>query len=212
MSSYDLQEQETIEELKGWWKQHGNLIVTTVTIALAALAAWNGWNWYRDRQSLEAAGLYEVLEKAARANDLKAVREASETLLEKYSGTAYGPLAALVSAKVHFQAGDARTARAQLEWAVENARAEELKTVARVRLAHVLLDEGLPDQALKAIAAPAPRGFEALAESMRGDIFLVQKKPAEARAAYRAALEKADKKDASTRQQLQLKLDALGEG
>jgi predicted negative regulator of RcsB-dependent stress response len=212
MSTYNLEEQEKIAELKSWWKQYGNLVLTTITAALAVFAAWNAWNWYGARQSGEAAALYEVLEKASRANDAKATREAAGTLLEKYPRTSYGPLAALVSAKVHYQAGDLKTAKAQLQWAIENGRSEELKALARLRLAHVLVDEGAPDEALKTIAAPAPAGFESLFESLRGDIYLVQKKPAEARAAYKAALDKADKKDSATRQQLQIKIDALGEG
>ncbi len=212
MSKYDLEEQEQLETLKGWWKENGNLVLTVVTVALAALAAWNGWNWYRDRQSLEAAALYEVLEKAARANDLKAAREVGESLLEKYPRTSYGALGALVNAKLNYQAGDAKTAKAQLQWAVENARSDELKAVARLRLAHVLVDEGEAEEALKAISVAPPPGFEALFDSLRGDILLVQKKKAEALVAYRAALDKADKKDLAVRQLLQLKIDSLGEG
>jgi predicted negative regulator of RcsB-dependent stress response len=212
MSTYDLEEQEKIAELKGWWKDHGNLILTTLTVVLAVFAAWNAWNWYRDRQSAEAASLYEVLEKAARVNDAKATREAAGTLLEKYPGTAYGPLAALVAAKVHYQAGDLKTAKAQLQWALEHARSDEIKALARMRLAHVLIDEGSLDEALKAVSEPPPKGFEALFDSLRGDIYLVQKKSVEARAAYKAGLEKADKADTAMRQQLQVKIDALGGG
>jgi predicted negative regulator of RcsB-dependent stress response len=216
MKAYDLEEQEQLATLKAWWRDHGNLVLTAITVALLAFAAWNGWNWYRNSQSLEAAALYETLQSAARANDMKAARDASGTLLEKYSRTAYGALAALVSAKIHYQAGDLKTAKAQLEWAVENAREDELKSVARLRLAHVLVDENAHEEALKVVtAAPSP-GFEALFETTRGDIYLVQKKSAEARNAYRAALEKADRKGAvqseQLKQQLQLKLDALGEG
>ena len=212
MSTYDLEEQEQLESLKSWWKENGNLVLTGITVVLAALAAWNAWSWYRDRQSLQAASLYEVIEKAARASDLKAAREVSETLLEKHPGTTYAPLAALVDAKLNYQAGDAKTAKAQLQWVIDNARSDELKAVARMRLAQVLLDENVPDEALKAVVSSPPKGFEALFESLRGDIFLVQKKTAEARAAYRAALEKSDKNDPAMRQQLQLKIDALGEG
>jgi predicted negative regulator of RcsB-dependent stress response len=212
MSTYDLEEQEQLDTLKSWWKQNANLVLTALTVALAAFAAWNAWNWYRDRQALDAASLYEVLEKAARANDIKAAREVGESLLEKYPGTSYGTLAALVTAKLNYQSGDAKTAKAQLQWVLENARSDELKAVARLRLAHVLLDEGAPEEALKAVSASPPPGFEALFDSLRGDIYLVQKKGAEARAAYRAALEKADKKDLAMRQLLQLKIDALGEG
>lgn len=212
MSTYDLQEQEQIAELKGWWKEYGNLVLTTLTVILAVFAAWNAWNWYRDRQSTEAAALYEVLEKAARVNDAKATREAAGTLLEQYPRTSYGPLAALVSAKVNYQAGDLKTARAQLEWALDHTRSDEVKAITRLRLAHVLIDDNAADEALKVLSATPPKGFESLQEMTRGDIHLVQGKKAEARAAYKAALEKADKNDAASRQQLQVKLDALGEG
>lgn len=211
MSTYDLEEQEQIAVLRAWWKDHGNLVLTAVSIVLLAFAAWNGWSWYRDSQSMQAAALYEVLQKAARANDLKAARDAAGSLLEKYSGTAYGPLAALVSARLHYQAGDPKTAKAQLQWTVDNARAEEVKSVARLRLAQVLIDENATEDALKSLAAKPASGFEALFESLRGDIYLIQKKPAEARNAYQTSLEKADKKDRDMREQLRLKLDALGE-
>jgi predicted negative regulator of RcsB-dependent stress response len=210
MSTYDLEEQEKIAEFKAWWKEHGNLVLTAVTVALAVLAAWNTWNWYRDRQSAEAAALYEVLEKASRVNDLKATRESAGTLLEKYPRTAYGALAALVSAKVHYQSGDLKTAKAQLQWVLENGRSDEVKALARLRLAHVLVDEEAPEEALKLASAPAPKAFEALFESLRGDILLVQKKRTEALAAYKAALDKADKNDGPLRQQLQVKIEALG--
>ncbi len=181
-------------------------------MVLVALAAWNAWTWYRDYQSLQAASLYEVLEKAARANDVKAGRELSESLLEKYPRTSYAPLAALVAAKLNYQAGDPKTAAAQLQWVVDHAGSDELKAIARMRLASVQLDQGQGEQALKTLSAVPPPGFAPLFESLRGDIYLVQQKRSEARAAYKSALDKTDPKDMAMRQQLQLKMDALGEG
>ncbi len=212
MSNYDLEEQEQLESFKAWWKDNGNLILTAMTIALAVFAAWNAWNWYRDRQSLQAAQLYEVLEKAARANDAKAAREVAESVIEQYPRTTYAPLAALVAAKMNYQAGDAKTAAAQLQWVIDHAGSDEVKAIARMRLANVQVDQGQADQALQTLAAAPPAGFDALYEAQRGDIYLVQNKKNEARAAYKAALDKADKKDLAMRQQLQLKIDALGEG
>ena len=211
MSTYDLEEQEQLAALKAWWNENANLILSAVTIVLLAFAGWNGWNWYKRYQSLQAASYYEVLQKAARANDIKAVKEAAGNVLEKYSGTLYGPLAALVSAKAHYQAGDLKTAKVQLQWAVDNAP-EELKSVARLRLAQVLIDEGTPDEALKVLSAKPSTGFDALFDALRGDIYLIQKKTGEARSAYHAALDKAGANDADLRNQLRLKLDALGDG
>ncbi len=209
MAAYDLEEQEQLAELKAWWKEHGNLVLGTIAAALLLFAAWNGWRWYQRSQALEAAALYENLQQAARMSDGKAVRDAAGGILEKYAGTAYAPLAALVSAKVNYQAGDLKTARAQLQWAVDNARQEEVRAIARLRLATVLMDDNAYDDAMKMVEAKPAEGFDALFASMRGDILSAQKKRAEARTAYKAAVEKAT--DAAFRETLRLKLDALGE-
>ena len=209
MAAYDLEEQEQLATLKAWWKQNGNLVLSTITAVLLVFAAWNGWRWYQRSQALEAAALYENLQQAARMSDGKAARDAAGGILEKYAGTAYAPLAALVSAKVNYQAGDLKTARAQLQWAVDNARQEEVRAIARLRLATVLMDDNAYDEAMKIVAAKPPEGFDALFSSMRGDILSAQNKRAEARTAYKAAADKAT--DAAFRETLRLKLDALGE-
>ena len=209
MAAYDLEEQEQLAELKAWWKEHGGTVILGATLALAAFGAWNGWVWYQRSQAAQAARLYDTLQKAARANDLKAIRDTAGAILENFPRTAYAPLAALVSAKVQFQAGDLKTARAQLEWAVEHANNDQIRSIATLRLASVLLDDKEPDAALQVLEAKPHPGFEALYAMQRGDIFASQKKRAEARAAYQAALENAQ--PGAVRETLRLKLDALGD-
>ncbi len=210
MAAYDLEEQEQLEAFKAWWKDHGGAIILGATLLLAAIGAWNAWTWYQRSQAAQAAVLYDTLQKAARANDLKTTREAAGAILENFPRSAYAPLAALVSAKVHFQAGDLKTARAQLQWVVEHARSDEIRSTAALRLASVLLDDNEPDAALKILEAKPHPGFEALYASQRGDILATQKRRSEARAAYKAALEKAG--GGPLRDALRLKLEALGEG
>ena len=210
MSAYDLEEQEQLAELKAWWKENGNKLISLAALVLFVIAAWNGWNWYQRSQAAQAAALYDTLQKAARANDLKTVRDTAGSILEKYARTAYAPLAALISAKSHFQAADAKTARAQLEWAVEHTRSDELRATAALRLAEVLLDDGALDAALKALDTKPPVSFDALFAAMRGDIFVAQKKTAEAREAYKLALEKAGVTGSALRDSVRIKLDALG--
>src|SRR3989304_260530 len=209
MAAYDLEEQEQLAELKAWWKQNGSLVLGTIALVLLSFSAWNGWRWYQRSQALEAAALYENLQQAARVSDGKAVRDSAGGILEKYAGTAYAPLAALVSAKMNYQAGDLKTARAQLQWALDNARQEEVRAIARLRLATVLMDDNAYDEAVKILAANPVEGFDALFSSMRGDILSAQGKRAQGRIAYKAAADKAT--DAAFRETLRLKLDALGE-
>src|SRR5882672_3106853 len=166
MSTYDLEEQEQLAALKAWWKDHGGGVALAAILVAGAVAAWSGWVWYQRSQAAQAAALYDTLQKAARANDLKATQDTAGSILENYPRSAYAPLAALVSAKVQFQAGDLKTARAQLQWVIEHAKTEEIRSIATLRLASVLLDDNEPDAALKILEGKAPPGFEALFASL----------------------------------------------
>ncbi len=210
MAAYEMEEQEQLASLKQWWKENGALLTTALTIALLALAAWQGWSYYQRNQAAQASALYDVVQKAARANDLKQVRESAGIILEQYPRTTYAAMAALVSAKAHFQAGDLKTARAQLTWVGENAKDEALQDIARLRLASVMLDEKDYDGAFKALDAKHGKAFDAQFAATKGDVLVAQGKKDDARSAYKDALEKADVKDAGLRASIQLRLDALG--
>ncbi|HCN68981.1 MAG TPA: tetratricopeptide repeat protein [Candidatus Accumulibacter phosphatis] len=225
MATYDLEEQEQIAELKAWWKQHGNLVTGIITVAALAALGWQGWNWYQRNQSAQAAVVFGGLQKAIASNDSQRIKAASGELVDKYGGTVYAPLAALKTARAMVDAGDSKTARVQLAWVVEHGK-EELRDVARLRLAALLLDEKAYDEALKVLDGPPTPGFTARFSDARGDVLAAQGKAGEARAAYRAALAGLDAADgsgkgrnslqdsqanAAYRESLQLKLDALGE-
>jgi predicted negative regulator of RcsB-dependent stress response len=210
MAAYDLEEQEQIANLKAWWNQYGNLVAIALLLAALIVAGWSGWRWYRASQSGDAAAAYAELLKAVRANDTKKVGDTAGLLTAKFGGTNYAALGALLSAKQYYLAGDAKTAKVQLEWVATKARDPELATIARLRLANVLLDEKAYDEALKQLDAPREAAFDGLVAATRGDVLAAKGAKADARAAYTTALEKLDKNDAAMRQQVQLRLDALG--
>lgn len=220
MAAYDLEEQEQLEELKTWWKMHGNLVTTVVTVAAVAVLAWQGWNWWQRNQAAQASGLYSGVQLAVAQKDVKRAREQAGELIEKYSSTHYAGLAALLSAKVLAEGGDGKSARAQLAWAADNAKDDAIRDLARLRMAAVLLDEKAPDEALKQLAQEPTAGLAPRFNELRGDILLAQAKAAEARTAYEAALAKLDvliksavdseaRAHAPYRDMLQSKLDAL---
>jgi predicted negative regulator of RcsB-dependent stress response len=211
MSTYDLEEQEQLAELKAFWRLYGNLIVLAVAAALAVFAGYRIWHWYQASQASQASVVYAELQKAAAASDAKKVRDLAGTLIEQYPRSVYAPLGAFISAKVHFGAGDLKTARAQLAWAVENARDPGVQALARLRLASVMLDDQAYDEALKVLDAKPEPAFEAQFEDARGDVLVGQGKRAEAKAAYSAALAKLKPGDDAARELIQLKLDGLGD-
>jgi predicted negative regulator of RcsB-dependent stress response len=211
MSTLDLEEQEQLAALKAWWRQYGNLVLLAITLALAVVAAWNGWQWHSRTKSAEASLVFAELQRGAAASDLKKVRDAAGTLIESYPRTVYASMGALVSAKAHFDANDLKTARVQLQWAADNARDPEVQSIARLRLAQVLIDEKAFDDALKLLDAKRDAAFDGRFAEVRGDVLVAKGDKAGARAAYRTALEKAPAQDTGARELIQLKLDALGD-
>lgn len=208
--AYDHEEQEQLAQVKAWWAQYGNALLTVITAVLLGIGGFNAWRWYQRVHAGEAAASYDVLLKAAGEKDTKKVGDIAGEILEKYAGTGYAPLAALVASRVYYDAGDLANARAKLQWVVDNAKDPEFQGMGRLRLANVLIEQKAYDEAHKALQADMPESLAALAADLQGDIYSLQGKPADARAAYKTALEKADAKDASFRERVQRKLDGLG--
>lgn len=210
MAAYDLEEQEQLAALKAWWQENGGLVIVAISLVIIMFSGWKGWNYYQRNQAVQASALYDVVQKAAGTGDLKKVRESAGAILESYPSTAYAAMAALVSAKEHFQGGDLKTAHAQLAWVAENAKDEGMQDIARLRLVSVMLDEKAYGDALAVLDAKHGTAFDGLFLAARGDVFVAQGKKEEARGAYKAALEKTDLMDAGLRGSIQLRLDALG--
>jgi predicted negative regulator of RcsB-dependent stress response len=207
--AYDLEEQEQLDTLKAWWKQYGNLVTWLLLIVVSVYAAWTGWNSYQISQSTQASQLYEEVQKSVLAKDNAKVQRAATDLMEKFSRTAYAPMAALSAAKSAFELGDLKTAKIQLRWVVEHGRVEEYKSLAKIRLAGIALDEKAYDEGLSILSGDFSFGFSASVEDKKGDIYFAQNKIADARNAYETALKQLKEKNPG-RQLIQLKLDSLG--
>jgi len=206
----DLEEQEQVEELKAWWKQHGNMVAAVVVAVAVGFIGWQGWRWYQASQSAHASALYETVTKAVQANDAKALRDAAGTLVESYPRTLYASMGAMVAARYYFDRGDLKSAKAQLAWVIERAPSQDFKDLARLRLAAVLLDEKAYDEALKTLDAKTAAAYEAQYAALRGDVLVAKNQAADAKAAYKLAIEKADGADSAFTESVRMRLDALG--
>lgn len=208
--AYDLEEQEQIEKLKGWWSQYGVMAITVVTACVVTVAAFQGWRYYRQQQAVDASTLFQQMEEAGFGKDHKRVRDIAAQIESRYRGTAYASLAAFSAARASVETGDLAEARTHLKWVIDNAREEEFVHLARLRLATVLLDEKNHAEALALLDGKPGEAFAGLYADLKGDILVAQGKPAEARAAYQLAFDKSDAQS-PYRAMLQAKLDALGD-
>ena len=183
----DLQEQEQLDALKAFWKTYGNLITWVLILVLGAYAAWNGWQYWQRDQGIKAGAMFDELERAALAGDADKAGRVFADLKERFPRTAMAQQGALLAAKTQFEKGQADAAKASLSWAAENAVEDEMRTIARLRLAALQADAKQYDEALKSLEAAKAQAFEGLVADRRGDILMIQGKKDEARAAYQAA-------------------------
>jgi predicted negative regulator of RcsB-dependent stress response len=206
--AYDLEEQEQIANFKAFWNRFGNLISWVLIIALAATPAGTSGNRTSARRRPKLPACTTSWSNSAQASDNAKVQRIAGDVESKFGSTAYAQMGALAAAKSAFDANDLKTAKAQLQWAIDHGN-DEYKAVARLRMSGVLLDEKAYDQALTLLNGDFLPQFAAEVQDRKGDVLVAQNKIAEARTAYQAALDKMDKKHPG-RQIVQIKLDAIG--
>ena len=206
--AYDLEEQEQLASLQAFWNKYGNILMG---VAIVAMLAYSGYTWYKYDQSKQAVGasvLFSNLTTAAEAKDNALVQRTAADIQAKFKGSAYAQMSALAAAKSAFDAGDLKVAKAQLQWVVSNG-SDEYQSIAKLRLAGVLLDEKAYDEALKMLSTPFAKEFAGAVADRKGDVLVAQNKIAEARTAYLAALQAMDK-TVPGRGLVEMKLEAIG--
>jgi predicted negative regulator of RcsB-dependent stress response len=126
-----------------------------------------------------------------------------------YADTPYAALVSLVQAKHEYENGDVESAIMHLRWASENATEIDVKHVANLRLARILIAEEKYDEAETVLLADHPAGFTAGYEELKGDLYAAMGDIARARVAYDKAINAAE---GSPGRWLILKRQDLGNG
>jgi len=205
----DLEEQEQLDEIKHFWKQHGNLITWALVVVLGAFAAWNGYQYWQRSQAAQAAVMFEEIERAVQSGDTARIDRTLTDMKERFASTAYAQQAGLLTAKTYYDKNNIEAARTTLAWVAEKSNDPGYQAIAKLRLAGILLEQKSYDTALQQLAGTFPKAFEGLAADRRGDILMVQDKKAEAKAEYEKAWKVLDER-AEYRRMVEIKLNALG--
>lgn len=205
----DLEEQEQLDQLKHFWNQYGNKITWVIIIALSCVAAWNGYQWWQRNQSMQAAAMYDEVERVVRSGDVQKAERAFTDMRERFAGTTYAQQAGLLLAKMAYDANKPDVAKSALTWMAEKASDKGYASIARLRLAGILMDAKAFDDALKLLDSEFAEEFAGLVADRKGDIFSLQGKRAEAIAQYQKAYSALDE-GVQFRRLVEIKLNGLG--
>jgi predicted negative regulator of RcsB-dependent stress response len=205
----DLQEQEQLDQLKGFWKQYGNLISSALIVVFGSIAAYNGYHYWQRSQAAQASTMYDQVELAALSGDAVKVERAFSDMKDKFGGTVYAGQAGLLAAKQLLEKGNTDSAKAALTWVAENGADDSYKAVAKLRLSALLVEAKSYDLAWKQLDGSFPKDFAALVADRRGDILMAQGKKPEAKTEYEKAYKAFDERT-EYRRLVEVKLNSLG--
>lgn len=205
----DYNPDDQLANLKAWWNQYGNALITGIIIGLVLLAGGNYWKQYKIKRAEAASQLYENLLADWQQGKSDAVSTAAAKLMQDYAATPYAGKSALLMARQRFDAKDIAGTRTHLEWAMQNASETQVQHSARLRLARLLLDQGEPAAAWALVNIQETDGFVSEYAEIRGDVLLAQGDRDGARRAYQTAIEKIAP-SSSYLQVLTMKRDNLG--
>ncbi|WP_127476197.1 YfgM family protein [Sulfurivermis fontis] len=203
-------EEEQVEALKEWWRENGRSVVIGVVLALAAVFGWRYWQDTTRSQAEAASALYQQMLTQLDAGEGREVVEIARRIIAEHATSPYAALASLSLAQQAVDQGDLDGAAAHLRWVMDNAKVSEVRLLAQVRLARVLIAQGRADEALQHLATVAGSSYTVLVEETKGDAYLAQGRRAEALQAYQTALAAAA--DVPAKQQmLRMKVDDLAD-
>ena len=203
-------DEEQVEALKSWWKQNGKSVLGGVLIGVAILYGGKIWLDQRYHHAEIASMQYEAMMQDLNQNKKDQAAETGASLLGQYSDTPYAELASLTMAKIKVDENDLVAAKAHLRWALDNAKQEEIKLIARLRLARVLSSENNYEEAMKLVDIPDSGKFAASYAELKGDIYVAKGDTTAARTAYNLALQ-ALEPSSRARHYIEMKVDDLGE-
>jgi len=170
----DYSEAEQMERAKNWLKINGIWIIAGIALGAGGLG---GWRWYQDRRDAQAetaSARYEELVDAFSRRDTVRGTTLLDELNREYGWTPYAALGTLIAARVQVDANELDKAAAGLKNVMENAKDDEIKMIARLRLARVQAAQGKYDDALATLKVEGGGEFAPRIADTRGDVLLAK--------------------------------------
>jgi predicted negative regulator of RcsB-dependent stress response len=183
-----LTDEEQLEATKRWFRDNGPWLIAGVALGAGLLFGYRYYENYKNQQALKAAAQFDSIGALLVNNDRSKAAQAADTLKKDFARTPYADQADLLIARMHVDEGELANAITRLSNVMNNSKDQDLRAVARLRIARVLIDQHKPDEAIKLLDAVANVSFGARYHEVRGDALVAKQDTAGALKEYAAAL------------------------
>jgi predicted negative regulator of RcsB-dependent stress response len=192
MTEEYLTDDEQLEAVKRFTREYAPVLIIGALLGAGGLFGWRYYQNYQNEQGLKAAAQFAQLSASLQGNDAAKSRQAAGDLIKAYPASPYADQAKLVLARIEVETGQDANAVAPLTEVMNVSKDTELRQIARLRLARVLIDQGKPDDAIKLLSEANPGSFAGRYHEVHADALYAKKDTAAAVTEYKAALDAAD--------------------
>ncbi len=184
----DLSEKEQIEEIRRWWGEYGAYVMGGIILGVGGLT---GYNWYSASQydkQLEASTQFMALTDHVVAGDAEEAEALAAGIAADYGDTIYAAQTGLAMARLYMEGNRDEDAANALRGVIAGSAGEELKNIARLRLARIYLYQEKAQEAVDLLEPIEDEAFAAPMGEVLGDAYAALGQYAEAEAAYQTVL------------------------
>ncbi len=162
---------EQAEFIKKWCCEYGFGILIGIFFAIFISWGWNYWRQVKENNLLVASMQYEHLVSAiASGENTSRLNSLTDELLTNYPCTPYASLAALQLARLAVNQGNLPGAASRLIWVIDHGHDLALQSIARLRLARILLTQNQAKEALNILSKNEDKAYVPIFLEEKGDI------------------------------------------
>jgi|GEM_PF-327693 len=174
MSEIYISNKEQVQFVKDWWKKYGTAVLTGVVAFLVVSVGTKYWRQHVARQGALASIAYSQMIAAQAQSKDDETKLFAERLIKDFPRSPYASFASMMLAKCAVNENNLIAARKYLHWVVRHESRDELRELARLREARVLLAEGKPKEALNLLQEGNSLVYAAAKHEIMGDAWLAQ--------------------------------------
>jgi len=183
-----LSEKERIEQIRSWWSEYRYYVIGGIVIGAGLLFGINQYQANKLQAQLDASTAYEKLIEYVVSGDLENAETIANEIETQYSGTTYVGQAGLALARLYMDQNRDQDAADALLSVVNGKSGDELKHVARLRLARVYLYQDKAEEVVALLADLDKGAFAAAYGEVLGDAYTALGRIAEAEDEYQKVL------------------------
>lgn len=162
---------EQAESVKKWCREYGFGILIGIILAVFISWGWNYWRQTKENNLIIASMQYEQLvDSIAKDEKISILNSLADRLLKNYAYTPYASLAALQLAKLAVNQNNLTEASNRLISVIDYGQDSTLQSIARLRLARILLTQNQAKEALKLLSKNEDTAYIPIFLEERGDI------------------------------------------